>query len=103
MKNTFEESIKFLRSSDFEFIGLDEERNEILYICCENEYEEIYKTSLEFAARFISVGCDSLAVKSLFLNEIVLHIYKSELTEFGGYNKYAIACQIIAAVVEEYI
>ena len=89
MKNTFEAAIKFTKSSAFEFIALDEEQNEILYIRCESEYEEIYKKSIEFAERFICAGCDSLAVK--------------DLVHFGEYNKYAIACQIIAAVAEAYI
>ena len=103
MKNTFEEAIKFTRSNAFEFIGLDESGNEILYIRCESEYEEIYKTPIEFAERFICAGCDALAVKDLFFNDIALHIYKSDLVHFGEYNKYAIACKIIAAVVEVYI
>lgn len=103
MKNTFEEAIKFTRSSAFEFIGLDEEGNEIFYMRAESEYEEIYKSAIEFAERFISTECDALAVKDLFFNDIALHIYKSDLVHFGEYNKYAIACQIIAAVVEVYI
>ena len=103
MKNTFDGAIKFTRSSAFEFIALDEDQNEILYIRCESEYEEIYKKSIEFAERFIFAGCDSLAVKDLFFNDVALHIYKSDLVHFGEYNKYSIACQIIAAVVEVYI
>ena len=103
MKNTFEAAIKFTKSSAFEFIALDEEQNEILYIRCESEYEEIYKKSIEFAERFICAGCDSLAVKDLFFKEVALHIYKDDMVHFGEYNKYAIACQIIAAVAEAYI
>ena len=100
MNNTFESAMKFRYSNNFEFIGLDEESNEVLYIHCESEYEEVYKTAIEFAERFISIGCYSLSVKDLFFNDIILHIYKSELIHFGEYNKYSIACQIIASVVE---
>ena len=100
MENTFENAMKFLKSNDFEFIGVDEERNEILYIRCENDYEDIYKKALEFGERFISAGCYALAVKDLFFNDIALHLYKSDLIEFDEYNKYAIACQIIAAIEE---
>lgn len=102
MKNTFEEAVKFLSSNDFEFIGLDSEANEIFYIHCVSDYEAIYKQSLEFAKRFIEIGCYSLAVKDLFFNDIALHIYKSELIHNNEYNEYSIACQIIRSIVEGY-
>ena len=102
MKDTFENAIKFKYSNNFEFIGLDEEANEILYIYCENDYKAIYDTALEFAKRFIDIGCARLAVKDLFFNDIVLHIHKEELISSNEYNEYAIACQIIKEVVEGY-
>lgn len=102
MKNTFENAMKFLKSNGFEFIGLDEEANEIFYLHCDNDYKEIYNQSLEFAKRFIEIDCYSLAVKDLFFNDIALHIYKSELIHNNEYNEYSIACQIIKSIVEEY-
>lgn len=102
MKNTLDNAIKFRYSSSFEFIGLDEDEDEILYIHCENDYKAIYDTALAFGRRFIDIGCARLAVKDLFFNDIVLHINKEELLCANEYNEYAIACQIIKNVVGEY-
>lgn len=102
MKNTLENAIKFRYSDDFEFLGLDEESNEILYIRCDNDYKAIYDTALAFARRFIDIGCGWLVVKDLFFNDIVLHIHKKEMIVNNEYNEYAIACQIIKSIVEEY-
>lgn len=102
MKNTLEDAIKFRYSNNFEFIGLDDEANELLYIYCKNDYKAIYDTALEFGMRFIDIGCARLVVKDLFFNDIVLHIHKEELICNNEYNEYAIACLIIKEIVEGY-
>lgn len=102
MKNTFENAIKFLGGNAFEFIGLDSDANKIFYIRCEDNYNEIYNQSLNFAKRFIGIGCYALVVKYTLFNDIALHLYKSELIENKEYNEYAIACQIIKSIVGEY-
>ena len=100
MENNFENAFNYRFSRGFEFIGLDESGGEIFYMRCDEDAKEIYSTALDFAKRFISIDCYSLAVKDLFFNDVTLHRYKSEFIHNHEYNEYSVACQIIASICE---
>ena len=100
MKNSFDNSINFRKSDDFEFIGYDDNDKEVVYAHCEDNYKSLYEVSLAFANRAISEKCASFVVRDLWLNDDILRIYRDELIASEESKAYEIACQIIARLCE---